>query len=1095
MKRLVLLLFLALAFVSFGYGKEEYVAHYMVRLDEVTCDGDCGFVQDMKAESFRDLDNVLSTRYIYEDDVLKMSWYVSDFALNYSIFNKIDSTLVLLAHTIAYMGADRIESSVGYTLERQKVWPVVYIDPGTYCMGFMVPEKNYAKAQSKSLSIKPLFPNYFASESQAWRRAGAAKGERFVLRLPVYQAGLKWIYHLTFVVDGVTKVTVRDKEEELEETSADPPSDREQRRETERIRKAEEETRKEAEAMAAARPGADSCYLHGICPQEKVYIHLDNTAYFEGETIWFAANVVDASTGLEPASKVLYVELLSPTGVVLRQQKLKIVDGRCHGSFPLIDADVKEAVALRGALPYPSGYYQIRAYTRSMLTYDAATIFSRVIPVYEAPDRDGHYDNPLMAPYDNYERDRPEEAHSQRLHDLNVTYFPEGGNLVVGVPCRIAYKMVDNHGMGVDVDSIHDSRGHIVPILCQHRGMGVVALPGHYIGRGSLTFFVGDTKKSFALPAASRQGYSLSFHQEGDSLRFDITSLQKSYPLDLHYALTSGGRLCFEGNLTVLDANTVSVVLPRQPLPTGVAQFTLCDVNDDILAQRLLFVDNGMPVVTLSAEMDSPDLQPYDSVCLHLRSGQSEPCTFSLAVRDAADYGTAYRDDIRTYMLLSSELKGLIEDPAWYFENGMSDLQNGGTVRESDKPLFRDTVSKTERMEALDLLMMVQGWTRHDYTSTVHPEELVITDWPEEGLVLDGWAFSRVLEHPLKNTLVSVKLYSPNRKYKQVASALTDSTGYWRINLADFDGEWDLYLFTQQSATNSKKRTTRVRLGRSEAPPLGAYRPEEMFLPDYQGDEKDLLSWKMTKNDGPLVQIFPDVKDIINDGINLDEVQIEDKRRYIDYNRFHAFNAAHDAELVVDKGKYTGDVLAYLEQKGYGYTIDYPPLGDGAILADKTMTQLMRSMTVSIDNHTTYWQTAGSNRHRSIREDYIPPWAIDMEDVKSVIVYDYEPGHRYVDVVINMLNNQEHKNNTNNSRQTSYAGYTIPGVEFYAPTYPDGPIPGDKDYRRTIYWNPEVTTDANGAADVSFYNNGYSRSLTVSAEGLTKDGVPLLLTK
>ncbi|MBO4589389.1 MAG: hypothetical protein J5698_00240, partial [Bacteroidaceae bacterium] len=60
------------------------------------------------------------------------------------------------------------------------------------------------------------------------------------------------------------------------------------------------------------------------------------------------------------------------------------------------------------------------------------------------------------------------------------------------------------------------------------------------------------------------------------------------------------------------------------------------------------------------------------------------------------------------------------------------------------------------------------------------------------------------------------------------------------------------------------------------------------------------------------------------------------------------------------------------------------------------------------------------------------------------------------------------------------------------PTYPKGPIPGDKDYRRTLYWNPEVTTDETGCATVSFYNNGYSRAFTISAEGLTKEGIPII---
>ena len=65
-------------------------------------------------------------------------------------------------------------------------------------------------------------------------------------------------------------------------------------------------------------------------------------------------------------------------------------------------------------------------------------------------------------------------------------------------------------------------------------------------------------------------------------------------------------------------------------------------------------------------------------------------------------------------------------------------------------------------------------------------------------------------------------------------------------------------------------------------------------------------------------------------------------------------------------------------------------------------------------------------------------------------------------------------------------------MEFYAPTYPDGPIPGDKDYRRTIYWNPSVTTDSTGVAIVYFYNSGYEHGLTISAEGLNAHGIPVV---
>lgn len=81
---------------------------------------------------------------------------------------------------------------------------------------------------------------------------------------------------------------------------------------------------------------ADGC--NQPIQQEKVYLHLDNTACFQGETIRFAATVVNASDLGEAASKVFYVELLSPFCVSLKPQKLKVADGRCHGSFSLFES-------------------------------------------------------------------------------------------------------------------------------------------------------------------------------------------------------------------------------------------------------------------------------------------------------------------------------------------------------------------------------------------------------------------------------------------------------------------------------------------------------------------------------------------------------------------------------------------------------------------------------------------------------------------------------------------------------------------------------------------------------------------------------------
>ena len=49
-------------------------------------------------------------------------------------------------------------------------------------------------------------------------------------------------------------------------------------------------------------------------------------------------------------------------------------------------------------------------------------------------------------------------------------------------------------------------------------------------------------------------------------------------------------------------------------------------------------------------------------------------------------------------------------------------------------------------------------------------------------------------------------------------------------------------------------------------------------------------------------------------------------------------------------------------------------------------------------------------------------------------------------------------------------------------------LPPMEDFRRTIYWDANVKTDANGKATVEFYNNYTAKNIFVSAEGVNSDG-------
>jgi hypothetical protein len=401
--------------------------------------------------------------------------------------------------------------------------------------------------------------------------------------------------------------------------------------------------------------------------------------------------------------------------------------------------------------------------------------------------------------------------------------------------------------------------------------------------------------------------------------------------------------------------------------------------------------------------------------------------------------------------------------------------------------------------------MMVQGWTRYNWRQMAGVEPFEIRHYTEGQLVVDGWAFSRIRETPLPGVKIAVRLTSLDRQHQQETTVTTDSLGYWSVGVEDFEGEWDLYMETRQQGDDKGRSTTRVRLERSSKPALYAYTPIEKWLPTYTWNPDKMLTVEEAEDSE---------YQLPTDSHLLQEVEITGQRKYLDFYTFKAFDAAKDAEVIIDEGKYTYKVEDYLREKGYD--VEYSAGDVGASSSRFSYYKALVSA-ARIKNRPTFWYIHEGKQNRT-SPSYFSGYNLDLEEVKSIIVYDspwiYESFYGLNELlspveiqglldpdrpgigmyIVDIELNPSRKRRTyvdKNARSTSFSGYT-PVVEFYAPTYPNGPIQGDKDYRRTIYWNPEVTTDADGHATVSFYNNGYSRALTISAEGITPDGVPII---
>jgi len=72
-------------------------------------------------------------------------------------------------------------------------------------------------------------------------------------------------------------------------------------------------------------------------------------------------------------------------------------------------------------------------------------------------------------------------------------------------------------------------------------------------------------------------------------------------------------------------------------------------------------------------------------------------------------------------------------------------------------------------------------------------------------------------------------------------------------------------------------------------------------------------------------------------------------------------------------------------------------------------------------------------------------------------------------------------------RKTWLEGYSRVS-EFFTPDYSELP-PSEPDYRRTLYWNPSISTDESGKANIQFFNNSRCTNFSISAETVTEKGM------
>ena len=248
-------------------------------------------------------------------------------------------------------------------------------------------------------------------------------------------------------------------------------------------------------------------------PQEKAYMHFDNTGYFEGERMYFKCYVIRSDTG-KPSnlSRVLYVDLVHPTGGVVKRRKLFLNSGVAYGDI-LLDSI------------FTTGFFEVRAYTRYMLNFGDAACFSRVFPIFNKPSVAGDYRNPQIDSFSYHQRlpDRffatdsiamlepvDQQKHQSRGYTVNV--YPEGGKLVKGLYSRVAFTVSDpEHHPVAMAGEVVDADGNTLSIvLSDSAGRGIFdIIPTG--GPLTMSLTTPDKKKiEFDMPDVLDEGLVLS---------------------------------------------------------------------------------------------------------------------------------------------------------------------------------------------------------------------------------------------------------------------------------------------------------------------------------------------------------------------------------------------------------------------------------------------------------------------------------------------------------------------------------------------------------------------------------------------------------
>jgi alpha-2-macroglobulin-like protein len=506
-----------------------------------------------------------------------------------------------------------------------------------------------------------------------------------------------------------------------------------------------------------------------------------------------------------------------------------------------------------------------------------------------------------------------------------------------------------------------------------------------------------------------------------------------------------------------LNKGETKIIIDETIFPAGIAQFTLYNADGMPLAERLVFMNEDKQLqVTITTSKQK--YLPREKVLLAIKTvdekGRAIPSNFSLAVVDDKlwTFADDKQDNILSWLLLSSELKGKIEEPQFYFKK-----------------------EEPKAVAAMDLLMLTHGYRYFDYIEYVENEKR-LKYLPDQDNILSGQILNAA-NLPIKAKIFLINTVPGGKAIK----INTNEDGLFFFS--QLQPQTNYYVFAQAYNKKEKINIKVLQNGIGYNPSLATE-----FKP-FAEKAKDLRTLINTmqvigKSENKKIQGITAFQKTTNAALNEVVVTAYGATKRKSLTGAVAVVAAKDLAGVNNLG------LA-LQGRVAGIQVTQ---NANVFASSKIAIRGTRSLS---GNNTPLFVVNG------IPMEQLNLSSINVNDVESVTVlkdaaatalYGNKADNGVIVIEYKKLRNE--KLNFKFASKYYYAsqpvytkGSSYTAVrKFYVPHYTTTVTNERTDFRETIYWNPVIQTDKNGAASVEFYNSDASTTFRAIAEGVGYNG-------